>query len=307
MRRALIYLRVSTIHQKESRAGLQSQLKVCKHVARQFKISKTIIFEDAAVSGFVGIEERAGLSAALIELSKDDIFIVASRDRIARDMFIAIQVERIIEKIGAQCIIASPSPTLKAVYGLRHKRFEDIKAETFRDRIQKTTTKSLAVKKRHSKCTGTIPYGYKIERRSNLLCLNRKEQRIITLVKKLRAEGNSLRTIIKQLGEAGFQSRAKKLFGLTQVVNMLKSQETPHKLIIDRLSPYGYIKSLQGNFEINFSEYEVVQRVKQLHMQGYSLRAILNTTNSQNYRNRAGNKFHLTQIVRILKRVAKNK
>lgn len=305
MNRAIIYLRVSTIHQKESGAGLKSQLTLCKHIAARLKIKDKLFFQDAGVSGFLAIEDRPGLSSALIELKKGDIFIVASRDRIARDTIIAIQVERIIEKCGAQLICASPSNhTLNASYSLAHRRRADIKAELIRERIQIQTTKSLARRKKMFKRVGTIPYGYKIKRGSNLMQIYKKEQQVINRVKSLRDQGTSLRDISKQLTHEGYSSRTKKPFGVTQVVNILKENcpILPSKIMFDRNAPYGYV-FINGAREIHTAEFKVIDLIKQLHTQGYSLRAMVYTINHLNYRNRACNEFQLTQVARIKKRL----
>jgi hypothetical protein len=155
------------------------------------------------------------------------------------------------------------------------------------------------------KRTGTIPYGYKIKRGANLMQICKKEQRVIERVKSLREQGVSLRNITRRLTDEGYYSRTKKPFGITQLVNILKENQ-PHAhaaVKFDRTAPYGY-RFANGCREINSDEFKVVALIKELHAQGYSLRAMVYTINHLRYRNRAGNEFQLTQVARIKKRLS---
>jgi len=299
--RAIIYLRVSTVQQKESRAGLKLQLKQCKQIAARLHVHKKHIFEDAATSGFVAIEQRPGLTAALQMLEPGDVFLVASRDRLARDVVIAIQIERIIEKCGA-ALLCAQDDNISSAQSLFARRKSDIKAELVRERIKKATLKSINKKRKLFNPYGTIPYGYKIERGGNVLVACKKEQAVIAHVIQLREQERSLREIVQALDDAGYRSRTKQPFQVTQVVNILKEHTRQHCTVtIDRSAPYGFKRSDHG-FEIHPAEQIVVNLVKQLHRDNYSLRAIAYILNSKKYYNRAGNKFHATQVVRIIAR-----
>lgn len=301
--RAIVYLRVSTIHQKESRSGLKLQLNRCKQIAARMHVKERHVFEDAATSGFVAIEQRSGLTAALQMLESGDIFLVSSRDRLARDALIVMQIERVIEQCGATFICAENNVLLQS-HSLFNRRKLDIKAELVRERIKEATLKSINKKRKLSYRYGTIPYGYKINRSGNLIIECRKEQAILKHVQRLHENGYSLRDIVRDLGKQGYCSRTKKPFQLTQIVNMLKDYKKQQSAVkIDRSAPYGFKKLPDGTSETNPNEQVVVDLVQQLHLEKHSLRAIAYVLNSKKYRNRAGNKFHATQVVRIIERL----
>jgi hypothetical protein len=63
--------------------------------------SETNPFTDPWLSGSTEIEDRPGLCAALSQIRRGDVLIVAKRDRVSRDMFLALMVERMIRAKGA--------------------------------------------------------------------------------------------------------------------------------------------------------------------------------------------------------------
>ena len=79
------YLRVSTIGQAASGAGLDAQLDACIQAA-----GGTLdgVFRDEGVSGATSMVQRPGLMAAIESLRKGDTLIVGKRDRVARDLLV---------------------------------------------------------------------------------------------------------------------------------------------------------------------------------------------------------------------------
>ena len=276
--RAIIYLRVSTLMQKESGLGLKAQLKACKAIADRCGIKKKLVFEDQAVSGLTKIENRKGLTAALFELQKGDLFIVARRDRIARDTAIAIQVERIVEQCKATLVSAAGEGTdIQGALGLQLRRSVDVKAEVFRERVAQNTKISLYRRKENGKCIGKVPYGFMLSKNGKFVCICEYEQEIIKFAVSLRHKNYSFRAITEEINRRGYRSREGTPFGVSQIFRMCKAHGVDKK-----------------------SEADVVAVVKQLRSQGMSLRAILHEINQQKYKSSAGKPFHLTQVVRML-------
>ncbi len=308
--KAVLYLRVSTLHPKESKMGLKAQLKACKERAMQLKIKEIYVFKDSGVSGFTRIQERRGLSNALIILQPNDIFIVARRDRIARDTAITVLVEQIIENKKATLVsVAGEGTTIPGIRGLQERRIADIKSEVFRKLIIENTKASLQSKKHKGERAGTVPYGLKLAKDGICLEPCQEELSIIKQVRTLRLNGLSLRNIAQEINAHGNRGRTGRSFQLNQIINMLDDNnqfivaQQPYSKV--RFLPYGYKLSKDSNsLESCSKEQKIIALVQELHHQGYSLSAVTKELNLRGYRSRMGTIFQPSQISRIIKKIS---
>ena len=109
--RALGYIRVSTDQQRDSGLGLEAQQHALELTARRLSLPLAQTFTDAGLSGSLSIDERPGLADALNSLRRGDVLIVAKRDRIARDSFLSVLIEREAAKKGARIVSAAGEGT----------------------------------------------------------------------------------------------------------------------------------------------------------------------------------------------------
>src|SRR5687767_6546822 len=109
--RAVGYRRVSTQDQADSGLGLDAQQTIIATTAKRLNLSVVTTFTDAGFSGSLGLERRPGLADALNALQRGDVLLVAKRDRIARDAFLAVLVERAVAKKGCRIISAAGEGT----------------------------------------------------------------------------------------------------------------------------------------------------------------------------------------------------
>ncbi len=102
---AVGYIRVST---EEQTLGPEAQRVALARWAEARKIQLVAVHEDRGVSGAAPLDRRPGLLAALASLeSHSAAFLVAAkRDRLARDVIIAAQLERLVERQGARLVSA---------------------------------------------------------------------------------------------------------------------------------------------------------------------------------------------------------
>ena len=102
---AVGYIRVST---EEQTLGPEAQRVALARWAEARKIQLVAVHEDRGVSGAAPLDRRPGLLAALASLeSHSAAFLVAAkRDRLARDVIIAAQLERLVERQGARVVSA---------------------------------------------------------------------------------------------------------------------------------------------------------------------------------------------------------
>lgn len=194
----IIYLRVSTDQQVSSGLGLEAQRQICLKLVPNG--SQVLEYCDEGYSGALEMEKRPALLSALNILSKDDILLIAKRDRIGRDPIVNAMIERAVERKKARLVSASgdvrddndPSSILM-------RRMVDAFAEYERLIIGARTKAALNVLKMDGKRTGHIPYGYMLCTDNVHLELNTDEQYNLKLMKQLRQEGMSLREIANEL------------------------------------------------------------------------------------------------------------
>jgi DNA invertase Pin-like site-specific DNA recombinase len=304
--KAVIYLRVSKHSQK--RMGLRYQRKICIELTKKLGIKKYLVFKDHGISGDTTIQARPGLSAALELLEPGDFLIVANRARIVRDPDIAASLETILEESKIILISAAGEGTnVEGIEGLKARRQADINSELFRESIKQNTKKALKRKKDRGEQFGTIPYGFMIGSDQKNLQNNPKEQKIITLVKKLKKRGHSLGEITIILNSNNYRGRTNQPVQKTQIVNILnKTSEEKKSKTIDRIVPYGYkLSEYSSIFETCSQEQEIILCATQLYAQGYSYRKVAESLNNQGYKSRAGTTFSHTQIFNMLKQPGK--
>lgn len=194
----IIYLRVSTDKQVDSGLGLEAQRDMCLRVVPNG--SQVLEFADEGFSGALEMEKRPALICALNVLSKDDILLIAKRDRIGRDPIVNAMIERAVERKKAKMMTASgdvrddndPSSILM-------RRMVDAFAEYERLIIGARTKVALAVKKKKGERVGHIPYGYELDEDGIHLRVNVDEQYTLKVINQHREDGMSLREIAEQI------------------------------------------------------------------------------------------------------------
>ena len=228
MKRAIIYLRVSTREQSESGLGLDAQLAAAMNIAREVGAASTLTFTDAGVSGSMPIAKRSGLSQALRAIGKGDVLIVAKRDRLSRSLPIAIAIEELLRKRKAILLSASGEGTGEQKEGLSslmQSRMFQVFSEIERQMIRDRTRAALAVKKLRNERVGTIPYGYQLSSDKIHLETNPDEQAIIALIGELRRSGMTFSAIVAYLNAEQISSRNRKPWQYRSVWNIAQMRD----------------------------------------------------------------------------------
>jgi DNA invertase Pin-like site-specific DNA recombinase len=214
--KVIAYLRVST---QEQSNGLDVQRAEIERwaAARGLAVSEGDWFTDV-ISGTTSIDKRPKLLKALATLKRGDVLVVQKRDRIARDAFVAIMVDRTVKSAKATLACAQggdgddPSAVL-----MRHMHdgFSAFEVAMIKAR----TKAALAVKKARGECVGTVPYGFR--REGAVLVEDAAEQVVLECVRGFAAAGLSQRAIVAELEAAAHVARSGKAFQKTQVQRML--------------------------------------------------------------------------------------
>lgn len=159
MSKVIAYLRVSKREQAESGLGLDAQLSLIKTRLGE----PDMIFRDEGVSG--KIPNRRGLMSAIENLVEGDTLAIAKMDRLARDMFLQLWIEKEVAKKKAtikSCTIGESADDDNPVSKLM-TRIVSAFAEYERSLIAERTSSALKQKKiKGEKTGGYTPYGFKV-------------------------------------------------------------------------------------------------------------------------------------------------
>lgn len=214
-RTAVAYLRVST---DDQRLGLDAQRATIEGWAQREGVSVVAWHVDAGVSGGSELDERPGLVAALggLRAARAGVLVIAKRDRIARDVAIALMVERAVVSSGAVLTSADGVGNGSEPADQFMRTILDAAAAYERSLIRARTKAALRAKRASGFRAGNVPFGFTADADGKLVP-HEGEQAIVATVLELRAAGLSLRAIVAECARAGLVSRSGKPLGITQV------------------------------------------------------------------------------------------
>jgi DNA invertase Pin-like site-specific DNA recombinase len=150
------YLRVS----KDDQAlGLDAQRQAVEGWAARQGVQATAWHVDEAISGGNSLADRPALVEAISGLRRGDVLVVAKRDRLARDTFVAAQVTRMVEQAGAKIVSADGIGNGEGPADQLLRHMLDGMAAFERQLIAARTKAALAVKASRGERIGRIPYG----------------------------------------------------------------------------------------------------------------------------------------------------
>jgi DNA invertase Pin-like site-specific DNA recombinase len=219
-RLAVAYIRVST---DEQRLGPEAQRSAVEAWAAREGVQVAAWHVDQGVSGGSDLGDRPALVAALGELRAlgAGVLVVAKRDRLARDVYVAATIERAVAQGGARVVSADGTANGDTPADAFMRTILDAAAAYERALIRARTKAALGAKAAKGERTGEIPYGYRVGEDGALLEADEAEQAVLAVVGELRAAGLSHRAIVGELGARGLVSRAGRPFAKTQVTRML--------------------------------------------------------------------------------------
>jgi DNA invertase Pin-like site-specific DNA recombinase len=216
---AVGYLRAST---DEQRLGPEAQRAAIEAWAAREGVSVAAWHVDQGVSGGSDLSERPALVAALGELRAlgAGVLVVAKRDRLARDVYVAATIERAVATGGARVVSADGTANGDTPADAFMRTILDAAAAYERALIRARTKAALAAKRARGERSGEVPYGYRAVEGGRLV-EDEAEQRVLAVVAELRAAGLSHRAIVTELAARGVTSRAERPFAKTQIARIL--------------------------------------------------------------------------------------
>lgn len=216
---AVGYCRVST---DDQRLGAEAQRAAIEAWAAREGVTVVAWYTDHGVSGAAPIEARSGLLAALSALREHGagLLLVAKRDRVARDVGVAIAVERAASAAGAVLVSVDGTGNGDSPADAFMRTIVSGAAAYERDLIRARTKAALAVKAGRGERVGSIPYGFTLAADGVHLEPVQAEQAVIARARELAADA-SLRAVAAALAGEGHVSRTGRMFAASQVARML--------------------------------------------------------------------------------------
>jgi len=179
---------------------------------------------DKGVSGGSSLSDRPGLLEAFRALRTlgAGLLLVAKRDRLARDVWVALSIEREVEAAGAALQAADGAGNGRSPEDRFMRTMLDGAAEHVRAVIKARTKAALAVKRAKGQRTGSVPFGFRVAGDGVHLEPVPEEQEVIRVAQGLRAEGRSLAGVGAELAARGMLSRTGRPFIATQIARLLR-------------------------------------------------------------------------------------
>jgi DNA invertase Pin-like site-specific DNA recombinase len=219
-RTAVSYFRVSTNAQQ---LGPEAQRAAVADFARREGLSIVSGHVDQGISGGSDLDARPALAEAIGALRAHGagVLLVAKRDRLARDIYVAAAIERAVAASGARVVSADGTGNGETPADVFMRSVLDSAAAYERALIRGRTRAALQAKRARGERAGTVPYGYRVDADGRTLVADPVEQAVLSRVRDLRAAGMSIREIVVQLAALGLMSRVRRCFAFTQVRRML--------------------------------------------------------------------------------------
>lgn len=225
------YTRVSTIEQATSdRVSLDAQARTIRGCAMMRGEDEPEIFSDPAVSGSEPFHTRPTGSKLMDVMVRGDVLIVSKMDRMFRSARDALNCAEDFRARGINLVLCdmgtdtiTNSGTSKIFFGILA-----IMAEFENDRRAERMAEGRKGKKaRGGHIGGYAPYGYRVSGSGMDAMLTEylPEQRILTVIREMRASGMSLSSIARAMTNRGIMNRSGKPFAHPQIARILGRDE----------------------------------------------------------------------------------
>lgn len=200
------YIRVSKESQARDGISLQAQEHKIRVWADLNDYSVVDIYVDAGISG-KRTDNREGLQKAIKAIARDDALVVYSLGRLTRSTKDTLELADYLAKNGVDLVSLSENIDTTSAAGRMVFRIFAVLNEFERDQIAERTKMALQHKRLQGyKTGGDVPFGFDSDQ-TGLLQANTPEQKVISLIKKLREKGYTLRAIGEELMKAGYTTK----------------------------------------------------------------------------------------------------
>ena len=223
MASAIIFIRVSTSKQADSKNGLDAQREACEAYAKSNDLDVVETCVEAGVSGGAELSERPGLMDAISSLKKGDVLLVAKRDRIARDVLNNAVIEKMVANKKASIVSADGAGNGDDAAAALMRNLLAAMAAYEKALASARTKAAMKAMKKAGKVYGKIPWGFR--RDGNRLVADPGEMLLVQEVKVMRLEKRTWSSIAEQLNAAERFNRAGRPWSVQNLSQVVKRFE----------------------------------------------------------------------------------
>jgi len=208
MTKAIGYIRVSTDKQADHGVSLEAQRQKIEAYASLYDLQLVdVVIEQGSAKSL----DRDGLNGVLSRLQAGEAsaVIVTKLDRLTRSV---ADLGKLVERYFQQFALLSVSEQIdtRSASGRLVLNVLASVSQWEREVIGERTSVAMQHLKAAGRYTGgQVPYGFQLDAEGQLI-ESESEQRVLSLVRKYREQGLSVRKIANVLSEQGFRSRAGK-------------------------------------------------------------------------------------------------
>jgi len=208
MKKAIAYIRVSTELQATEGVSLEAQRQKIAAWCDLNDCDLDGVYVDAGISG-KRADNRPELQKALDHVCRTGgVLVVYSLSRLARSTRDTLVISDRLDRAKADLVSLSEKIDTTTAAGRMVFRMLAVLSEFERDQIAERVTMAMNHKRTKSeRISGRIPYGYRLDDDGTTLVAVVDEQKVLTVITELRAEGRSLRAIADELNGRGIATK----------------------------------------------------------------------------------------------------
>tara|TARA_Y100000310_G_scaffold335911_1_gene419127 strand:+ start:1628 stop:2308 length:681 start_codon:yes stop_codon:yes gene_type:complete len=223
MASAIIFIRVSTSKQADSKNGLDAQREACEAYAKSNDLDVIETCVEAGVSGGAELSDRPGLMDAISSLKKGDVLLVAKRDRIARDVLNNAVIEKMVANKKASIVSADGAGNGDDAAAALMRNLLAAMAAYEKALASARTKAAMKAMKKAGKVYGKVPWGSR--RDGNRLVADPGEMLLVQEVKVMRLEKRTWSSIAEQLNAAARFNRSGRPWSVQNLSQIVKRFE----------------------------------------------------------------------------------
>jgi len=220
--RAIGYARVSTNGQADNGESLDVQVGKIRAMAEVQGAELVDVIVDAGESARSLKRPGMGRVLDLVDSKAVAAVIVHKLDRLTRSVGDLADLLDTFDRRGVSLVSVSESLDTGTAAGRLVLNVMGSVAQWEREVIAERTREALASKKEKGQRVGTVPFGYQVAEGGSGLVPNETEQRTLGAIKRLRANGHSLRAIAAKLNSKGHRTRRGSAWRHEYVANLLR-------------------------------------------------------------------------------------
>lgn len=226
--RAVIYIRVSTVKQKNEGYGLESQLEKCMQEIKNKGMIYVDKYVDGAISGTKVVESRDGLKRLCDDVEKNifDAVVVYKVDRLGRSMKIIIEIIDFFTSKNIKLVSCMEDVDTTKSSGLMTVQLFAVIAQYEKNTIgERLMLGRETVFQNRGETGGSIPYGYKRLTEGKKITISSEEGKILRAIFRASDEGYSMSAIALELNAKGVSKKRGKKWYASTISTILENRD----------------------------------------------------------------------------------